>query len=111
MRDAVDRRPACFSIVCVLAGWTATARTAHAEDAVGDVTRPGPLAAERFEVGGRVFVRETAASTQGAAWAGTLAVASARLELRYRFEDLRAVVELEAADGHARLRDAYLRLE
>jgi hypothetical protein len=65
---------------------------------------------QEVTMAGRVFVRWGATSVEDADAVGKLEVASARLELRYRFRDyLRAVVEVEVS-GNPKLKDGYLSL-
>jgi hypothetical protein len=64
-----------------------------------------------FELGGRVFLRESVISQDGGDWLGQMEVASARLTLDLHRGRWRAQVELEAADGNAELRDAYVKVD
>jgi hypothetical protein len=63
-----------------------------------------------LEIGGRVLVRETISSENGADYFGRLELASVRLELDYRRKNVRAVLELDADGGNAKLKDGYLKL-
>src|SRR5262245_2376436 len=62
----------------------------------------------KVEVGGRVFARGEAARLEGEETEAHAAIQSARLEGKYEWSWLRAVVELEFRDG-ADLRDVYVR--
>ena len=107
-----------------IVGTLATA-TAHAQDAVPGQDKPkkakkakiadgADASADdkgKLTVGGRVFLRETLSSSADAPWQAQLTVASARAEVDYRWRMLRAVVEVEASSGNARLRDAFLRAD
>lgn len=67
---------------------------------------------ERFELGGRVFLREQLRSIDDAPWTSEMSLASARVSVDYRHgKRLRVVVELEASGGSAKLRDGFLRLD
>jgi hypothetical protein len=64
--------------------------------------------AGKVEIGGRVFARGEAVRVEGEETEAHATIASARLEAKYDWQWLRAVVELEFRDG-ADLRDVYLR--
>lgn len=66
---------------------------------------------EALTFAGRVFVRETLASTESSPWTAALELASARLEADYRHKKVRAHIEVDAASGKVKTKDAFAELD
>ena len=76
---------------------------------------PSRAAAEKPEVHGRVFARQTVSKAKvvddiAAPWLWNQEVASGRLSVEYRHKKvLKTTVEVEFSDGDAKMRDVYVR--
>lgn len=96
-----------WAVVAALLAVLLSPTSAGAQEA--PATQPAEKPSDNITVGGRLFFRETIESFFGQDWVGEAEVASARLEVRYRWKKrLRAVLEFEL---RGRVRDAYLRVK